>query len=254
MKILLTNDDGIQSHSTRLLQQKLKERGHSAVIVVPLENKSAVSHGISLRKTVRVVSFSEDIYGVDGTPADAIYLAHFKLLDQKPDLVISGINEGANFGNDVIYSGTVAAAREAFMKGYPSIAVSHLLGNHEIDLIIDDLVDLLLDLAKFDFSNYYLNVNIPNTPSIDQNYNITNLSQNRWIEEIIEEDSEEQDRFFQISGSEKPNYAPSGSDLETLRQGLISVTPLTDQFASNESIGFLNQERSKLISTLISKK
>ncbi|MEG1997112.1 MAG: 5'/3'-nucleotidase SurE, partial [Clostridiales bacterium] len=128
MRILISNDDGIQSIALRILAQELVKLGN-VYISAPSHEQSGVGHGITAHIPLRVqrVDFSgitEYAWGVDGTPADCVKLAIEKLMPEKPDIVISGINYGANLGTDVIYSGTVAAAMEGFLFGLPAIAIS----------------------------------------------------------------------------------------------------------------------------------
>jgi 5'-nucleotidase len=121
--ILLTNDDGIEAEGLKTLEKALKDLAH-LVVVAPDEERSAVSHGLTLRTQLHLKEVSPDHYVINGTPADCVIFALRHLFVQPPDLVISGINHGANLGDDIMYSGTVAAAREAAHHGVPSIAIS----------------------------------------------------------------------------------------------------------------------------------
>lgn len=121
--ILLTNDDGISAEGLRVLEEALQGVAH-LVIVAPDQERSAVSHGLTLRDPLNFIEIKPDRYTLNGTPADCVIFALRKLFVRFPDLVISGINHGANLGDDIMYSGTVAAAREASRHGIPAIAVS----------------------------------------------------------------------------------------------------------------------------------
>jgi len=121
--ILLTNDDGIVAEGLKTLEKALKDLAH-LVVVAPDQERSAVSHGLTLRTQLHLKEVSADHYVINGTPADCVIFALRHLFVQPPDLVISGINHGANLGDDIMYSGTVAAAREAAHHGVPSIAIS----------------------------------------------------------------------------------------------------------------------------------
>ncbi|HDT11332.1 MAG TPA: 5'/3'-nucleotidase SurE, partial [bacterium] len=123
-KIFLTNDDGIYAAGLSAIESVLDSKEFSYLTVAPLYEKSGASHSITLEKPLRVKKFNENKYGVDGTPVDSVFVGLNKFATEKPDLVISGINKGANLGNDMAYSGTVAAAVEAWSKGITSIAVS----------------------------------------------------------------------------------------------------------------------------------
>ena len=169
MDILLTNDDGIYAEGLWALHRKFIKQ-HSVTIVAPDRERSAVGHGITLHEPLRAarISFNGGCIGhaVNGTPADCIKLSLLEILDSRPDIVISGINPGANVGINVNYSGTVAAAKEATLYGIPSIAVS--IGSHKIDnyddaalfveLLTVDVLEKGLPLGTF------LNVNIPDLP------------------------------------------------------------------------------------------
>jgi 5'-nucleotidase len=126
--ILLTNDDGIEAEGLRTLEKSLKDLAH-VVVVAPDQERSAVSHGLTLRTELRPKEVRPDHYVINGTPADCVIFALRHLFVQTPDLVISGINHGANLGDDIMYSGTVAAAREAAAHGVPSIALSQAYQN-----------------------------------------------------------------------------------------------------------------------------
>lgn len=128
MKILITNDDGIHAEGIKVLRKALKDLGEVVVVVAPDREQSATGHSITMQRPImaKEVFFADGLksWSVDGTPSDCVKLAFDALLDFKPDLVVSGINAGANLGTDVLYSGTVSAAIEGFIYGVPSIAVS----------------------------------------------------------------------------------------------------------------------------------
>ena len=124
MKILLTNDDGIHADGIKALEAELQQRGHEIIVVAPLTQQSATSHSISLFKPMKFTKFDENRYAINGTPSDCMILGSQVIFDKSIELVISGINSGPNMGEDVLYSGTVAAALEAMFLGFPSIAIS----------------------------------------------------------------------------------------------------------------------------------
>lgn len=123
MKILLSNDDGIHAPGLKALYRELRKLG-KVWVVAPLEEKSTTGHSLTLHKPLRMIPFEKDFFGVSGSPADCVYLGIRELIGDAPDLVVSGINRGANLGQDVYYSGTVSAAREACILGIPALAVS----------------------------------------------------------------------------------------------------------------------------------
>ena len=133
MKILVSNDDGYLATGINVLADALSEIAE-VIVVAPDRNRSAASNSLTLSDPLRVTQFGENRYRVNGTPSDCVHLALTGLLDEEPDLVVSGINHGANLGDDVIYSGTVAAAMEGRFLGFPTIAVS-LVGHDQTVLV-----------------------------------------------------------------------------------------------------------------------
>ncbi|MGI6144377.1 MAG: 5'/3'-nucleotidase SurE [Clostridia bacterium] len=168
MRILVTNDDGIRSPGVQVLAQKMLELG-DVVLAAPLEEKSAIGHGITIRDPIRVrkikVDGVEQAWGINGTPADCVKLGLAELMDHKCDLVISGINCGPNMGTDVLYSGTVSAAIEGVILGIPSLAVSLASWDSEdytdAAEIVNRLVKYLLENKLTLPRGTLLNVNIP---------------------------------------------------------------------------------------------
>ena len=164
MKILLTNDDGINAPGIAALEKELSQRGHSLTTVAPLTQQSAKSHSISLFTPMQITNHGKDRYAINGTPTDCMILGSQLLFDHSIDLVISGINAGQNMGEDVLYSGTVAAALEAMFLGYKSIAISIAAYKDQkfetaarwiADLLEDNIIDLIDE-------NEALNINVPN--------------------------------------------------------------------------------------------
>ncbi len=123
MRILLSNDDGVHALGLKVLYQELKKMGQ-VWVVAPLQEKSTTGHSLTIHKPLRLIAIEPHFYGVSGSPADCVYLGIREVMGEMPDLVVSGINRGANLGQDVYYSGTVSAAREASILGIPSLAVS----------------------------------------------------------------------------------------------------------------------------------
>ncbi len=123
MRILLSNDDGVHAIGLRAMYQELKKLG-DVWVVAPLEEKSTTGHSLTIHKPLRMIPMGHRFYGVSGSPADCVYIGIRQVIGKMPDLVVSGINRGANLGQDVYYSGTVSAAREACILGIPSMAVS----------------------------------------------------------------------------------------------------------------------------------
>ena len=165
MKILVSNDDGYLATGINVLTDALSEIA-DVIVVAPDRNRSAASNSLTLHDPLRVSRVGENRYKVNGTPSDCVHLALTGFLDEEPDLVVSGINHGANLGDDVIYSGTVAAAMEGRCLGFPTIAVS-LVGHKlkHFDTAARVATELVQRLEKDPLpAEFIFNVNVPNRP------------------------------------------------------------------------------------------
>src|SRR5690349_2603870 len=167
MRLLLTNDDGILAHGLECLQKSAEPLGE-VVVVAPDREQSATSHSLTLHHPIRPVRRGDRKWQVDGTPTDCVMLAVEALMQERPDYVLSGINHGQNMGEDVLYSGTVAAAMEGLALGIPSIAISFAGGDLRADVsMLDDQIEVLTPLLKHLTSlpafppQTLLNVNLP---------------------------------------------------------------------------------------------
>ncbi len=227
LNILLTNDDGYKNELLTGFAASLKFIGHNVTIVAPLVNKSAVAHGVTLHKPISVYPQENNIYAIDGTPVDCIYLALNAIMDKAPDLVISGINNGPNYGDDTVYSGTVAAAREAYMKGVRSISISRLEGDELTDVEVIHIATAVVEkLSEYPLDTYFFNVNIPNVKDLTPKFKFGYISQKRrWDETVSYITTDEEIKYYKIGGKERENRFPSGSDADILSKGIISVTP-----------------------------
>ncbi|HXV27698.1 MAG TPA: 5'/3'-nucleotidase SurE [bacterium] len=231
MKILLTNDDGIKSRGLEALKRALED-SFKIVIVAPANEKSASSHAISLGQKLRVEKIGGSKiaqYAVHGTPADCVKFALSELEDFTPDLIISGINQGANTGVSVYYSGTISAAREGVINRIPSMAVS-LCSKSSADFTVSAKVAkslaegcVLNPLPR----NTMLNVNVPALPHDKiKGIRVTKQAASRFIEEFIREKEHQGKQVYSLAG-EIELYDPDGkSDEEAVLEGFISVTPL----------------------------
>src|SRR2546423_1801942 len=167
MRLLLTNDDGILAHGLECLEQAAEPLGE-VIVVAPDREQSATSHSLTLHHPIRPVRRGDKRWQVDGTPTDCVMLAVEALMPERPDFVLSGINHGQNMGEDVLYSGTVAAAMEGLSLGIPSVAVSFAGGDLRADVsMLSDQIEPLRDLLKHVLSlrafpqNTLLNINLP---------------------------------------------------------------------------------------------
>lgn len=228
MNILVTNDDGIHAPALDALQKALSEIG-SVTVVVPDRDQSATSHSLTLHRPLRIHRHGGNRFSVDGTPTDCVLIAYHGLLEHKPDLVISGINHGPNMGEDVFYSGTVAAAIEGAMQGVPAIAAS-LVTRDSADFaeparFIRDLASELM--RRGPSAKQVLNVNLPHRPwSEIRGVRFTRLGNRVYTDTLIEKTDPRGRAYYWIGGREPVWQADEGTDFQAVSEGYISVTPL----------------------------
>ncbi len=247
MRILLTNDDGIQARGIAALEDCLSGLGEIHV-VAPDRERSGAGHSLTLHQPLRVTHVDDTHHAVSGTPTDAVLLAMETLLAQRPDWVISGINHGPNMGEDVTYSGTVSAAMEATILGVPAIAVS-LAGRDELDFeAIEPTVRRLIEtLMKFPLGkNQLLNVNIPNRPADEiLGMRVTRLGSRQYLDAVVEQKDPRGRSYYWIGGGGPEWTRDTQSDAFAVQEGYISVTPLiidlTDYRALVELEAFVGQ-------------
>jgi 5'-nucleotidase len=226
--ILLTNDDGFFSEGIKTLAHQLKDIG-AVFIVAPDREKSATSLALTLHRPLRIQRIEERIYAVSGTPADCIYLAIKKLMPRKPDLIISGLNQGPNLGQqDISYSGTVAAAIQGSFLQIPSVAIS-VLPDEKGQYFFEFSAQVALRIAKGLLKNklpkgVLLNVNIPSPPV--KGIRITKLGQKRYDPEIIEEKDPRNKTFYWLGTGNPKALGDKDSDVKIVSQGYIAITPL----------------------------
>jgi 5'-nucleotidase len=170
MRILLTNDDGVNSPGIQLLAEALRGAGHRVFLFAPVMNHSGASHSISfLFKPCKIVEIGEDSWSCDGSPVDCVVLGLLGAIPDVPELIISGINRGANLGTDIVYSGTAAAARQGSLHNIPSLALSLAEGNVDLpnetwnwDMAVAFSVERLTEMLQYWKPCTFVNVNIPN--------------------------------------------------------------------------------------------
>ncbi len=230
--ILLTNDDGIHAEGLRYLRI-VSERLGRVSIVAPEAEQSAVGHSITLYDPIRAHEITRDGdfygYGISGTPADSVKLAMNSLLTSPPDLVISGINPGANVGINILYSGTVSAATEAAILGVPSMAVS-------LDKTKEPAFEWALPhievLARWILNNglpsgLALNVNIPALPPDKvRGFKLTRQSLSRFSESVEQREDPRGNRYYWLAAQALADEADERIDVTALKKGYVSITPL----------------------------
>jgi len=228
VSILLSNDDGISSEGIAILQETLAALDEIWV-VAPDRDQSAVSHSLTLHRPLRIEPVGPRAFAVDGTPTDCINLAINGLLQERPRLVISGINRGANLGDDITYSGTVSAAMEATLLGVPAIAVS-LVADSAFDFApAAAFTHRLAAAILHDFfpPDTLLNVNVPALPAEQiTGFALTRQGKRRYADAIVEKVDPRGKKYYWIGGGPFDFVDGEGTDFSAVRQGLISVTPL----------------------------
>ncbi|MCW9049214.1 MAG: 5'/3'-nucleotidase SurE [Deltaproteobacteria bacterium] len=227
MLILVTNDDGVRSPGLRALAAAMSTLGR-AVIVAPDRNRSAVGHALTLEHPLRAEELKPDLFAVDGTPTDCVNLGIHGLLKQRPQLVVSGINRGANVGDDITYSGTVCAALEASLMGLPAFAISldSLQFNSQDFAAAADFARQLAEriLQQGLPQDTFLNVNVPS--GTIRGVQITRQGKRCYGETVVCNQDPRGRNYYWIGGSEVGFEDIPGSDGNALAQDMISVTPL----------------------------
>lgn len=229
MRILLTNDDGIDCEGLVTLKAALEARGdHEIFTLAPDGNRSGVSHSITLRGPIRLVQRGEREWACSGTPADCAIVAALGGLPFKPDLVVSGINVGPNIGTDLVYSGTAAAARQAALHGIPSIALSLAAYGppyhwEKAALFSADRIDELFSLWVNDI---FINVNIPNDPVGAKGIVRAFPSRRRYNDTLAVFRAPDGHEYCFIDGGKIDTEPESGSDWDAILRGYAAVSPV----------------------------
>lgn len=238
MKILLSNDDGVHAQGIHELADELRDLAE-VIIVAPDRNRSGASNSLTLEQPLRVQEIAENTYSVQGTPTDCVHFALNELLkDDMPDLVLTGINHGANLGDDVLYSGTVAAAMEGHFLGVQSVAFS-LVGKKHFKTaaaIARRIVEQ--HLAKPIPTNRLLNVNVPDL-SLEalSGTQVTRLGARHHAEDMIKQKDPRGHDIYWLGPPGKEQDAGEGTDFYAIEHGFVSVTPLQVDLTAHESLG-----------------
>jgi 5'-nucleotidase len=227
MKILISNDDGYLAPGINALADQLAGIAE-IVVVAPDSNRSGSSNSLTLDRPLRVVKAANGFFSVNGTPTDCVHIALTGMLDEKPDLVVSGINQGQNMGDDTLYSGTVAAATEGFLFGIPAIAFSQVdHGWLNLDAAARAAKDFVMRRLDQLHRPFLLNVNIPNLPYEKlQRVVPTHLGKRHESEPVIRTQDPHGNEIFWIGPAGKAKDAGEGTDFYAVANGSISVTPL----------------------------
>ena len=229
MRILIANDDGYLAPGLAALVGACEGLGELDV-VAPEQNASGTSNSLTLSRGLSVYTAANGFRYINGTPSDCVHLAMSGLLDQRPDLVVSGINNGANMGDDTLYSGTVAAAMEGFLFGIPAIAFSQVeKGWAHLDAAARVARQVIEQVLREPVVRkpWLLNVNIPNRPDADKlPLRITHLGRRHASEPVIKQTSPRGDTLYWIGPAGDAREAGPGTDFHATSNGAVSVTPL----------------------------
>jgi len=228
MKILLSNDDGYFAKGLLVLAAALKERA-DITIVAPDKNRSAASNSLTLELPLRASEIEPNFYKVDGTPTDCVHLAITGLIETEPDMVIAGINHGANMGDDVLYSGTLAAATEGRFLGFPAIAISLASNEPEyFETAAEVAVYLLRRIQEKPLAqDVVLNVNVPDIPVAElKGYQVTRLGQRHKSEPVIKSQDPRGRPIYWVGPPGLARDDGFGTDFDAVRNNYVSITPL----------------------------
>jgi len=221
--ILITNDDGINAPNLKTLYQTLKDIG-KVYVVAPANDQSASSHSFTLRKPIKICNIKNRWFSVDGTPTDCVLIAHHAIINKSIDLIISGINDGPNLGDDVLYSGTVAAAIEGAILGIPAMAVSYLKDRVNTLPATKLIHSLACHLLKSGLPRKtLLNINIPSGEI--KGIKVTVLGKRIYNDMAIKLKGPSNEVTYTIDG-EMGFELKRGSDFEAVYSGYFSITPL----------------------------
>ena len=233
MRILVSNDDGILAHGIECLVEAAEPLGEVHV-VAPDREQSATSHSLTLHHPVRPIRRGERRWQVDGTPTDCVMLALEALMPEKPDFVLSGINHGQNMGEDVLYSGTVAAAMEGLALGVPSLAISFAGGDLRADVsqlreqvkVLTPLIDHLTSLPNFPAETLF-NINLPpRSADAVKGVRLTRLGRRVYSQSVAPMKDPWGRQIYWIGGGEITWTGEPDSDFRAIEDGYVSVTPL----------------------------
>ncbi len=241
MRILISNDDGYQAPGLEHLAEALGTLGE-VTVVAPDRDRSGASNSLTLDNPIRATEMPNGFIRVDGTPTDCVHLAITGLLEQEPDIVVSGINAGANLGDDVLYSGTVAAAMEGRFLGLPAIAVSMITGTPEHFGTAARIARRLVAALQEDPlpGNTILNVNVPDLAYEDlAGIRVTRLGHRHKSEPVIRMEDPRGRPIYWVGPPGGEQDAGEGTDFHAVRNGFVSVTPLYVDLTQHQALSGL---------------
>ncbi|EIT68167.1 MULTISPECIES: 5'/3'-nucleotidase SurE [Hydrocarboniphaga] len=228
MRILLSNDDGCTAPGLLALRKRLAEQ-HDVTIVAPDRNRSGASNSLTILNPLRVHRHGDDVICVDGTPSDSVHLALNGLLDERPQMVISGINAGANLGDDTLYSGTVAAAMEGRWLGFPAIAISNVsIAPKHWETSAEVAAILVERLGREALpKDTILNVNVPDLPFDElKGFEVCRLGHRHRAESVTRTADPRGRTIYWINAAGPGADAGPGTDFHAIDNGRVAITPL----------------------------
>lgn len=242
MRILVSNDDGYFAPGIAALAQALSEIGE-VTVVAPERDRSGASNSLTLDRPLSLRRAANGFHFVNGTPTDCVHLAVTGMLDHLPDMVVSGVNHGANMGDDTLYSGTVAAATEGYLLGVPSIAVS-LVSKGASDFSTAAWVarDLAVRFMNQPLRQpMLLNVNVPDLPyEALRGTRVTRLGKRHKAEPVIKSVTPRNETVYWVGAAGAAADAGEGTDFHAVSEGLVSITPLQIDLTHTGQIGMVN--------------
>lgn len=241
MKFLLSNDDGYLAPGINELAHTLSSIGE-VVIVAPEENKSASSSSLTLKNPLTITEHKKNIYYINGTPTDCVHIALSGFLKFKPDMVISGINDGPNMGDDTIYSGTVAAAMEGYLLDIPSLAISMSQYDPKYYATAGQVVLGLIPKIKDLQQSMLLNINVPDLP-YDQlkGLEITRLGKRHKAEPIIHHPNQNNKLMYWVGAAGEPNDGGPGTDFFAIKNEKVSISPIISDLTNFNKLDLLKE-------------
>ncbi len=243
MKLLISNDDGILAPGIQILSETMRQVGE-VVTVAPDRNRSGSSASLTLDRPLNIKKIAENSYSVSGTPCDCVHVGSHKLMTQKPDMVIAGINRGPNLGDDVIYSGTVAAAMEGRSLGFPAIAVSLASEKCENYQSAADVMLRLVNRLKIESLNpqIILNVNVPDLPIKEiAGFRITRLGSRHRSDTIVPAKNPRGKEIYWLGPPSEPQDIGSETDFSAVADGYVSITPLVVDLTAHSELPEVEQ-------------
>ena len=246
MKILISNDDGLYGAGLKPLVRVMKKLGE-VFVIVPDSQMSASSHSITVRRPIRLIPQGKNFYTLTGTPSDCVRFGIISILKGKADIVVSGINDGQNIGEDCVYSGTVAAAREGAILGLPSFAISLAPdGRNNFDIAAEYAHKIIKEAMSVKMpKDIFLNINVPDVDKI-KGVVVTKMGKRIYDDEILERTDPHGFKYYWIASKCLSGYPVKDTDILATEKGYVSVTPLKVNQTAFTYIGKLKDTLGKV--------